>query len=206
MGKRRLTALASAGLMWVVMAVPSLAAQPEQEGLFVPPPNHGAKQQIADLTSLGDKTSAGLIRDMIQTPQAVWFTAGTPKTVLQDVRLTVQRAAAKKTVPVLVAYNIPFRDCAQFSAGGATTVAEYLAWIDAFASGIGNHEAIIILEPDGLGIIPLVQPIRHPAARVVPAGGGGFGDRGFRPVRHAQFRCRPSEGAAQHHGLPRRDP
>jgi endoglucanase len=158
MGKRRLTALASAGLIWVVMAVPSLAAQPEQEGLFVPPPNHGAKQQIADLTSLGDKTSAGLIRDMIQTPQAVWFTAGTPKTVLQDVRLTVKRAAAKKTVPVLVAYNIPFRDCAQFSAGGATTVAEYLAWIDAFARGIGNHEAIVILEPDGLGIIPWYSP------------------------------------------------
>ena len=58
---------------------------------------------------------------MIETPQAVWFTAGTPRSVKQDVRTTVTRAAATGTVPVLVAYNVPFRDCAQFSAGGATT-------------------------------------------------------------------------------------
>ena len=76
----------------------------------------------------------------------------------QDVRLTVTRAAAKRTVPVLVAYNIPFRDCAQFSAGGATTQAEYEAWIDGFAAGIGDREAIVILEPDGLGIIPWYDP------------------------------------------------
>ena len=59
---------------------------------------------------------------------------------------------------MLVAYNIPFRDCAQFSAGGATTPAEYEAWIDGFAAGIGDREAIVILEPDGLGIIPWYDP------------------------------------------------
>jgi endoglucanase len=95
---------------------------------------------------------------MIETPQAVWFTRGTPSSVLRDVRNTVKLAAAKKTVPVLVAYNIPFRDCAQFSAGGATTVEEYMAWIDAFAAGIGGKEAVVILEPDGLGIIPYYDP------------------------------------------------
>ena len=71
---------------------------------------------------------------MIDTPQAVWFTAGTPRQVRQDVRATVARAVAKKTVPVLVAYNIPFRDCAHYSAGGATSVAEYESWIDALAA------------------------------------------------------------------------
>ena len=126
--------------------------------LYVPPPDHGAKRQIAELTSRGDKESAELIRAMIDTPQAVWFTAGTPQSVLRDVRSTVARATAKKTVPVLVAYNIPFRDCAQFSAGGATTRAEYEAWIDGFAAGIGNRRAIVILEPDGLGIIPWYDP------------------------------------------------
>jgi endoglucanase len=95
---------------------------------------------------------------MIETPQAVWFTGGSPKSVKQDVRNIVQRAAAKHTVPVLVAYNIPFRDCAQFSAGGATSVPEYQAWIDGFAAGIGNGKALVILEPDGLGIIPYYDP------------------------------------------------
>ena len=67
-------------------------------------------------------------------------------------------AAFQRSVPVLVAYNIPFRDCAQFSAGGATTRAEYEAWIDGFVAGIGDREAIVILEPDGLGIIPWYDP------------------------------------------------
>jgi endoglucanase len=121
---------------------------------YTPKWNHGAIVQIADLTSSGDKASADLIREMIETPQAVWFTSDSPKRVQQAVKNTVKRASGKGTVPVLVAYNIPFRDCAQFSAGGATTVEEYTAWIDGFAAGIGDEEAVVILEPDGLGIIP----------------------------------------------------
>lgn len=149
-------------LLTLITSVPVLAGSqgnldPNTQ-FYVPKPNHGAKVQIADLTSSGNKTDANLIRTMIETPQAVWFTKGTPKTVKQDVRNTVQRAYGKGTVPVLVAYNIPFRDCAQFSAGGATSVAEYKAWIDGFAAGIGNRKAVVILEPDGLGIIPWYNP------------------------------------------------
>jgi endoglucanase len=121
---------------------------------YVPKPNHGAKTQMADLISNGDKADAGLIKAMIETPQAVWFTAGTPKKVQQDVKKTAQLAAGKGSVPVLVAYNIPFRNCGQFSAGGATTVEEYEDWIDGFAAGIGDREVVVVLEPDGLGIIP----------------------------------------------------
>ena len=143
-----------------LISAPVLASAKSHAGLdsstqfYVPKPNHGAIEQIADLTSSGHKADADLIREMIETPQAVWFTAGTQKSVEQNVRSTVMRAAGKKAVPVLVAYNIPFRDCAQFSAGGATTVEEYMAWIDGFAAGIGNQKAAVILEPDGLGIIP----------------------------------------------------
>ena len=150
-------------LLTVLLAsVPVLAGSQEaldpNTQFYVPKPNHGAKEQIADLTSSGNRADANLIKEMIGTPQAVWFTQGTPKSVLQDVRNTVQRAADKGTVPVLVAYNIPFRDCAQFSAGGATSVAEYKAWIDGFAAGIGNAQVVVILEPDGLGIIPWYNP------------------------------------------------
>lgn len=125
---------------------------------YVPKPNHGAIEQIAGLISSGNKTDADLVAEMIATPQAVWFTKGTPKSVQQDVKNTVKRAAGKGTVPLLVAYNIPFRDCAQFSAGGATSVEEYMAWIDSFASGIGGENAVVVLEPDGLGIIPWYDP------------------------------------------------
>jgi endoglucanase len=155
MKMRRFAAIAAVALVGAFVAVPASAAQKAAgDDLYVPPPNHGAKRQIAALTAQGDKAAADRIRAMIDTPQAVWFTAGTPKSVQQDVRLTTKRATAKGTVPVLVAYNIPFRDCAQFSAGGATTRAEYEAWIDGFAAGISERRAIVILEPDGLGIIP----------------------------------------------------
>src|SRR5499427_3820233 len=89
---------------------------------YVPKVNHGSQTQIASLTSSGDKTDAALIQQMVDTPQAVWFTGGTPHGVQQDVKNTVALAQAKNTVPVLVAYNIPFRDCSQFSAGGAASM------------------------------------------------------------------------------------
>lgn len=150
-------------LLALTAAVPVLASSGEN-GLdpdtqfYVPKPNHGALEQIAVLTSSKNKADARQIKAMIGTPQAIWFTKGTPKSVMQDVRNTVSRAADKGTVPILVAYNIPFRDCAQYSAGGATTVAEYKAWIDGFAAGIGDRNAIVLLEPDGLGIIPWYNP------------------------------------------------
>ena len=84
-------------LLTLIASAPVLASS--QEGLdpntqfYISKPNHGAIEQIADLTSSGNKTDADLIRTMIETPQAVWFTKGTPKAVLQDVRSTVQRAA-----------------------------------------------------------------------------------------------------------------
>ena len=129
-----------------------------QTQFYIPKPNRGAIEQITDLTSSGSTADAELIEKMIGTPQAVWFTRGTPQGVRLSVRNTVQRAAEQGTVPVLVAYNIPFRDCAQFSAGGATSVTRYKAWIDGFAAGIGRRKAVVILEPDGLGIIPWYNP------------------------------------------------
>jgi endoglucanase len=148
----------------LMVFVPALAlAQPQMTDgrsldpntqFYVAKPDHGALAQIADLTSSGDKADANLIRAMIEIPQAVWFTSGTPKSVQQDVKQTVQRADGKGTVPVLVAYNVPGRDCSQYSAGGAATGDDYKAWIDGFAAGLGDHKAVVILEPDGLALLP----------------------------------------------------
>ncbi len=135
-------------------------------GLAVSAPSFAANDVLDDQTSLwtnpqsSTKQAAVALKGQAKQdaltlsryPSATWFTGSSPEQVGADVARLVERADDK--VPVLVAYNIPFRDCAQFSAGGATTVAEYTAWIDAFAAGIGDAEAVVILEPDGLGIIP----------------------------------------------------
>jgi endoglucanase len=138
---------------------PGVTGNPhDQDGLYVPPPIAGAVEQVAQLRGHGTRDDADRIQAMLDTPTAVWFTAGTAAEVRQAVHTTVTRAVAKRTVPVLVSYDIPFRDCAQFSAGGATSTDEYLDWIDGFAAGIGDAEAIVILEPDSLGIIPWYRP------------------------------------------------
>lgn len=127
---------------------------------YVPQLQHyqDALRQVAQLRAAGDKDAAADVSAMIRTPQAVWLTGASPAQVEREARQVTHRAAGKGELPVLVAYNIPFRDCAQYSAGGATTVPEYEAWIDAIAAGIGDREAVVLLEPDGLGIIPWYAP------------------------------------------------
>jgi endoglucanase len=121
---------------------------------YSPPPEPAAQQQIAKLISTGDRADADLVSALAATPHAVWITGGTPNDARVAALKTVNRAAGKNETPVLVLYNIPFRDCSQYSAGGATDTASYEAWIDGVAAGIGNAKAVVLLEPDSLGIIP----------------------------------------------------
>ncbi|MGZ4360513.1 MAG: glycoside hydrolase family 6 protein [Gaiellaceae bacterium] len=121
---------------------------------FVPMPDKGAIQQGVDLLRKHDFKDAALLATMVSKGHAVWFDKGTPADVQRQVRQTMLMAALQRSVPVLVAYDLPFRDCGQYSAGGALNTADYLAWIDGFARGIGNGKAVVILEPDGIGIVP----------------------------------------------------
>ena len=171
--RRTLTGLAAVAATVVAAvpfsAAPAGAAIPDGTTFYTPRPDHGAIEQIAKLTAAGQRGLADKLRTMIRTPQAVWVTGDSGHALTQSIKAEVRRAAGKKTMPVLVAYNIPFRDCAQYSAGGATSVAEYEAWIDAFAAGIGNNKAAVMLEPDGLGIIPWYTPINGPQEWCQPA-------------------------------------
>ncbi len=117
-------------------------------------PDNDAVKQIAGEFKTGDLLDTLRLGLMETTPQAVWFTSGTPAEVKAAVKKTMQQAALTNTVPVLVAYDIPNRDCGGLSAGGALDTASYEAWIDGFAAGIGNRQAVVILEPDSLGLIP----------------------------------------------------
>jgi endoglucanase len=58
--------------------------------------------------------------------------------------------AANGTVPVFVAYDIPWRDCGQYSSGGAADTADYEQFINSLTSGLGQGKAVVIVEPDAL--------------------------------------------------------
>lgn len=52
--------------------------------------------------------------------------------------------------PLLVLYNIPHRDCGQYSKGGAPDGDAYRRWLGQVIAGIGDRPATVILEPDAL--------------------------------------------------------
>jgi endoglucanase len=163
---RRQHVLRAAGVSAVLAAAvlaaaaPGAGAQARTHGLdpatrfYVPPPPAGATREAARLERQGHASDGALITAMTQVPQAVWLTRGAPAKVREMAANAVAGAAAQGAVPVLVAYFIPGRDCAQYSKGGAKNTAQYLAWIDGLAKGIGSSEAIVLLEPDSLGLLP----------------------------------------------------
>lgn len=67
-----------------------------------------------------------------------------------DVSAEVTRETQAGALPVLVAYDIPWRDCGSYSSGGATSATQYAQFIDQFARGIGDRKAVVVLEPDAL--------------------------------------------------------
>ncbi len=155
--RNRFRAALALGLALALIGAVGAAAAPRPldpgTRFFVPAPSTGALPQALGLLRAGDVRDALLIAAMEATPRAVWLTQGTPADVRTEVRRTVAEAQVERAVPVLVAYNVPGRDCGGFSAGGAQTTAAYEAWIDGIAAGIGSRKAIVILEPDGLANI-----------------------------------------------------
>jgi endoglucanase len=138
----------------LMSAVPAQAAIADHTRFYVPEPNQDAVDQLTGLVRTGQWQLASKVGRMLATPQAVWVTDGSGPSLTRSIRSDVRRAARTRSMPVFVAYNVPFRDCGAYSAGGATSAAAYRAWIDDFAAGIGARRAAVMLEPDGLGIIP----------------------------------------------------
>jgi len=163
--------------------------------LYTGEPRQEALEQVKQLFWQGEWSLAHKLARVARTPQAIWFASGTPEEVRRDVRRTTKKASSRGQIPVLVAYNLPFRDCSQYSAGGAVDGEAYAAWIEGFAKGIGRREALVILEPDGLGIIPYNHPLHDPdnfewcQPTVVDASGATVPAPGASPEeRYAQLR------------------
>jgi endoglucanase len=113
-------------------------------------PNSNVEQWVAANPTNADEPT--IAADIASQPQATWFTTYNPTTIESQVSSVSTAAAAAGEVPVLVAYDIPDRDCGGASAGGAPTIADYEAWISSFAAGLGAATAIVLVEPDSLAL------------------------------------------------------
>jgi endoglucanase len=117
---------------------------------FVDPSSPAARQ--AELWRSTRPADAALMDRIAAQPQAAWFGEWSGD-VRAAVSSLVDAAARGGDTPVLVAYNIPRRDCGGLSGGGGASPEAYRGWIEAFAEGIGRRSALVILEPDALAML-----------------------------------------------------
>jgi len=92
-----------------------------------------------------------LMQRMGNIPSAQWI-GGWSGDVATAVANISSAATSQGALPTLIAYNIPNRDCSNYSAGGATSEAAYNSWIDGFGRGLGGRKAVVVLEPDALAL------------------------------------------------------
>ncbi len=126
--------------------------QSSNTALYVDPHSPAAVQAVQWQTSR--PTDAAKMQVLAAQPTAKWF--GNWSGDIQSAASSyVSQATAAGKVAMLVAYNIPTRDCGGYSAGGTN---DYTNWIGGLARGIGDKNAIVVLEPDALaGITCLSQ-------------------------------------------------
>jgi endoglucanase len=142
--------------------------------LYVNPASSARRQ--ADAWRRSRPADAALMDKIASQPIAQWVGSWNAD-IGGDIADAVSRITGQNALPVFVAYNIPGRDCGQYSAGGANGSNAYKQWIRDFANGLGNRRAVVILEPDALaGMNCLSRPLQeerinliHDAVRVLKA-------------------------------------
>lgn len=115
--------------------------------LYVTTENN-AKRTADEWRSQGRTSDADALSKISQNPTAMWAVGGDAYSRINEY---VTQAYSANALPVIVAYNIPGRDCGQYSQGGSTYEG-YKSWIQSIANAIGDRHAAVILEPDALGL------------------------------------------------------
>ncbi|MET9777781.1 glycoside hydrolase family 6 protein [Streptomyces sp. NPDC006367] len=124
-----------------------ITQQPKGTDPFWVNPDGNAARQVAELEKAGKKDQAELVRKIAQQPTGEWISPENPE---EQARGFTEAADKAGRTALLVLYNIPHRDCGQYSQGGAADGDAYRAFIDGVAKGIGDRSATVILEPDAV--------------------------------------------------------
>ncbi|MFJ8540758.1 glycoside hydrolase family 6 protein [Streptomyces sp. NPDC093586] len=128
-------------------AAAGITQQPKEADPFWVNPDSHAAEQVAHLEKAGKKDEAARIRKIAQQPTGEWISPENPE---EQARGFTEAADKAGRTALLVLYNIPHRDCGQYSQGGAADGDSYRAFIDGVAKGIGDRAATVVLEPDAV--------------------------------------------------------
>ncbi|MFD4610841.1 glycoside hydrolase family 6 protein [Streptomyces sp. NPDC058451] len=182
----------------------AITQQPREADPFWVNPDSGAARQVAAYLKSGKKTEAEQIRKIAGQPTGEWIGPENPE---PEARGFTEAADKAGRTALLVLYNIPHRDCGQYSQGGAADGDTYRAWVDGVARGIGDRPATVVLEPDALlhlvdgctpeefqderydllkGAVERLKSLKNTKV-YVDAGNAGWGhpDQIFEPLRRA---------------------
>jgi endoglucanase len=157
-GRFRTGAVAAAGAMVLLAGCSSaggdrdknpavIGRQPTGGDPYWVNPDGNAARQVAAYTKDGNDKNADLIRKIARQPVGEWIGPDNPEA---ETKGFTEAAAKAGREALLVLYNIPHRDCDQFSKGGAADGNAYRAWLEKVAQGIGDRRATVILEPDAV--------------------------------------------------------
>ncbi|MFI1537611.1 glycoside hydrolase family 6 protein [Streptomyces anandii] len=125
----------------------AITQQPKEADPFWVNPDSRAARQVAAYVKEGRGAEAAQIRKIAEQPTGEWIGPENPE---REARGFTEAAERAGRTALLVLYNIPHRDCGQYSQGGAADGDAYRAWIDGVARGIGDRPAIVVLEPDAV--------------------------------------------------------
>jgi endoglucanase len=119
-------------------------------------PDSTAAQALPSAATDAERSAFQTLAD---TPTAVWLLPEShPTSEIADFVAGVAGAADDDdALPVFVVYGIPDRDCTSAGGGqsaGGTSDADYPAWTAAIARGLAGKDAVLILEPDSLSLVP----------------------------------------------------
>ena len=117
-------------------------------------PTWGAARTAADLRDQGlpDDPAMSLIGAQ---PYARWFVAASPPAAL---RRELDSASADGRMAVFAVHGLPHPMCTGDPTPGHADAASYRDWIDSYAAVVGDHPAVVVVEPDELAAASCLTP------------------------------------------------
>ena len=111
------------------------------------------------LTKNSGENAELIAKNIAGRPSAVWLGDWIPDIEKEGRRIAAETLKQRDAVYTIALYNVPDRDCGQFSSGGLDGSAAYKKWIDQLVIGLGTKaRGLVVLEPDALTLTDCLSP------------------------------------------------